>query len=302
LQSGGNPAIIRTYGRTDKLPENATVNRRPALQRPLIARQEGIPLYVVLQERITELVEAERLRPGDALPSETSLQSRFGVSRATVRQALATLERRGLVERQQGRGTFLRFPALQRSLPELTSFSEHVKAQRMRPTSALVEYATVMAGPDDDTRHFPAGMPLVRAVRLRQANDVVVGLHTVFVPLTVAERVGFSEEILRADHSVSLYALMEAGGVQLEWAEEHLQARRADAAEARLLGVRQGTAVMSVRRLMRDAADQLVEVVRAIYLGDKYDYIVHLDRRSAGAARGGLITPQGGVEKEAKTG
>ncbi len=299
-----------SYGRTDEFGQERAVIRRPALQRLLIERQDGIPLYVLLQERITELVEAERLRPGDALPSEASLQSRFGVSRATVRQALAGLERRGLVERQQGRGTFLRFPAMQRSLPELTSFSEHVKAQKMRPSSTLVEYATVTAGSGDDTRHFPADTPLVRAVRLRHANDVVVGLHTVFVPLAVAERVGFAEEVLRADHSTSLYALLERGGVQLEWAEEHLQARGADAAEARLLGVRPGTAVMSVLRLTRDASDQLIEVVRAIYLGDRYDYIVHLDRRSAkpetgsagGAARGGLITPQGRAEKEAKTG
>lgn len=271
------------------------------VQRPAVQRWEGIPLYVVLQERIEDLIKAEGLEPGDALPSEAELQKRFGVSRATVRQALATLERRGLLERQQGRGTFLRVPALERSLPELTGFSEHIHAQGMRPSSTLVDYAVLQATSEDDTRHFASRERLVRVVRLRHANDIVVGLHTVYVPLAIAERAGLTEAALQADRSISLYALLEKAGIHIAWGEEHLQARGASRVESGLLGTRTGTPVMSVLRLSRDVADQLIEVVRAVYLGDKYDYIVHLDRRSAvrsghpsGAKadpRGGMITP-----------
>ena len=272
--------------------------RLPESQRALIERQEGIPLYVVLQERIADLVETEGLQPGDPLPSEAALQARFGVSRATVRQALASLERRSLVERQQGRGTFLRFPAMQRSLPELTSFSEHIRAQHLRPSSVLVTYEIVTAVPDDDTRHFQEGTRLVRAVRLRYANDVLVGYHTVFVPQMVARNVGFSEDALRSDRAMSLYALLEEAGFHLEWAEEHLRARGANTTEARLLGVAPGTAIMSVLRLTRDASDQLIEVVRAIYLGDKYDYVIHLERRSARPVGARLIKPGETSKKE----
>jgi GntR family transcriptional regulator len=259
--------------------------------RPRLERQDGIPLYVTLQEHIERLISGEGLRPGDILPSEATLQARFGVSRATVRQALATLERRGLVERQQGRGTFVSLPVMERRLPELTGFSEHVRGQGMRPSSRLIDYTTLSATTADDTRHFPVGTQLVRVVRLRYANDVVVGLHTVYVPFTLAQHAGFSPEALSQDRSISLYALLEAAGIGLAWAEEHLQARGATPTEAALLSVTTGTPVMSVLRLTRDTSDQLVEVVRAIYLGDKYDYIVHLDRHSGDAARGGIIKP-----------
>lgn len=267
-------------------------------QRSAIERREGIPLYVTLQERIRELVESQGLQPGDMLPSEAELQARFGVSRATIRQALATLERRGLVERQQGRGTFVTIPTMERSLPELTGFSEHVRSTAMRPSSELIEYAVVAARIEGDSRHFPDGTELARVVRLRYANEVPVGLHTAYLPLELTRRVGFEEERLRRDRSLSLYALLEQAGVRLAWAEEHLQARAASAWEASLLGASRGAPVMSVLRLTRDASERLLEVVRAVYLGEKYDYIVHLDRRSAGAMGGGLISPDGRNEKE----
>jgi DNA-binding transcriptional regulator YhcF (GntR family) len=70
-------------------------------------RSTGIPLYVQLVDRILQLVERAELEPGAQLSSEHDLQKIFGVSRATVREALRRLEADGFVTRQQGRGTFL---------------------------------------------------------------------------------------------------------------------------------------------------------------------------------------------------
>jgi hypothetical protein len=50
---------------------------------------------------------------------------------------------------------------------------------------------------------------------------------------------------------------------------------------------------MSVLRLTRDDAERLIEVVRADYLGDKYDYVVQLERR-AGVGASGVPVPIGG--------
>jgi GntR family transcriptional regulator len=255
----------------------------------VIKQQPGIALYVEVRRRIEELVAANDLRPGDAMPSEAELQQRFGVSRATVRQALATLERRGIVERRQGRGTFLRLPSLERQLPELTSFSEHLRDRGCRPSGELASFATVVAGSDDDGGHFPAGLPLVRAVRVRLANDVPVGLHTVYLPAELAAQIGFTADALRQDRALSLYALLERAGISLAWAEEHLSARVVAPEEAKLIGAAPGTPVMNVLRLTRDESDHLIEVVRAVYLGTAYDYVIHLERRGADSVATGAI-------------
>jgi GntR family transcriptional regulator, transcriptional repressor for pyruvate dehydrogenase complex len=58
--------------------------------------------------QLRDLMERGVLRPGDRLPPERQLAVRFGVSRATVRQALSALQSAGLVESLVGRGTFAR--------------------------------------------------------------------------------------------------------------------------------------------------------------------------------------------------
>jgi GntR family transcriptional regulator len=251
----------------------------------------GLALYAQVRDRIRQLIEADRLQPGDALPSEAELQSRFRVSRATVRQALAELERDGLIARRQGRGTFVAAPPIERELPELTSFSEHLRTVGLRPTSKLLGYTPIMADDRDDRRHFPAGTPLAKVVRVRLANNEPVGIHTVHVPAALATAIGFTEEAIRMDNALSLYACFDSAGVRLEWADEHLQARTATREESRLLGigVREGTPVMNVVRLTRDENDVVVEFVRAVYLGDRYDYVVRLQRGISGFPSRGQI-------------
>jgi GntR family transcriptional regulator len=255
-------------------------------------RRTRLPLYVQIGDRVRELIEREQLGPGAALPSEADLRERLGVSRATIRQALHELELEGWIERHQGRGTFVALPPLERSLPELTSFSEHLASKGIVSSSRLLRYdrlgsdgrveggrgGQLPSADGPEPRLFSPGTALARVVRLRLANAAAVGIHTTLLPLSLAERIGFTEVRLRADEQCSLYACLEQHGRLLAFAEEHLRARAASAAEARLLGVPRQTAVMSVLRLTRDERVELVEAVRAVYVGDKYDYVITLDR------------------------
>src|SRR5206468_10584706 len=146
----------------------------------------------------------------------------------------------------------------ERSLPELTSFSEHLASKGLRSSSRLLRYDRLGAGgakerasaaqpPSLDApeeRLFPAGTPLARVVRLRLANAAAVAVHTTVLPLELAESIGFTEERLSTDDQCSLYACLEQSGHRLRLAEEHLRARTTSVAEARLLGVPRQTAVM----------------------------------------------------------
>lgn len=68
------------------------------------------PLYEEIASRLRALIDGERLLPGDRLPSERHLSQRLGVSRTSVRQALAALRAIGLVEVRQGDGAYLMRP------------------------------------------------------------------------------------------------------------------------------------------------------------------------------------------------
>jgi GntR family transcriptional regulator len=182
-------------------------------------------------------------------------------------------------------------PRLPRALPELTSFTEHLAEQRIRSASRLLAFERLQAAQppaktySEDTpsamEHFP-GEEVVLFVRLRMANDTPLGVHTTFVPAWLADAIGLTDQRLRREPGFSFYSALDTSGHRLAWADEHLVARGAGPAEADVLGVRRGTPVMSVLRLSRSASGQLLEAVRAIYLGDKYDYVVHLERQATG--------------------
>jgi GntR family transcriptional regulator, arabinose operon transcriptional repressor len=65
------------------------------------------PKYERLRQFFVEEILAGRLRPGDMLPTEQQLAASYAIARSTVRQALAELERDGLIQRIQGKGTFI---------------------------------------------------------------------------------------------------------------------------------------------------------------------------------------------------
>ena len=66
-----------------------------------------VPLHHQIKESLTLQIASGQWRPEDEVPSEAELCRHYGVSRGTIRRALADLENQGLVERRQGKGTFV---------------------------------------------------------------------------------------------------------------------------------------------------------------------------------------------------
>ncbi|MDG3086479.1 GntR family transcriptional regulator [Vibrio hannami] len=76
----------------------------------MIDKHSPIPIYLQIEQLLTEKISNGELQPGDALPSEPEMTALYGVSRMTIRKAVDYLVRQGVVERQRGRGTFVSEP------------------------------------------------------------------------------------------------------------------------------------------------------------------------------------------------
>jgi GntR family transcriptional regulator len=245
----------------------------------LVRQKGGLPLYAQLADVLRELINGEKLGPGSRLPSEPELVARYGVSRATSAKALDVLEREGLVQREQGRGTFVRDTVLERPLPELTGFTEHVTKAGYEPGQRLLSVERARAEEVGSLASpFEADFEVVVVRRVRLVDGEPVGLHRTVLPAVLASRIGFVEERLRREQ-LSLYGQLRKHGIELAWAEEHLQARLATEEEAHLLEVPAGEALINVRRFSHDRQNRLVEAVDAVYIGRRYDYRVTLVRR-----------------------
>lgn len=85
-----------------------------------------------LADLLREQISAGELAPGTPLPSELRLAQEFGISRTTVRQAIAQLRTEGLVTVDRPRGTFVRIPAQTR----LVTLGRGERAAARMPTDA----------------------------------------------------------------------------------------------------------------------------------------------------------------------
>jgi DNA-binding GntR family transcriptional regulator len=99
-------AELEQEGLIETLPGRGRVVREQAST----GRAGGRPLaqYRRISADLRAAINSGELRPGDVIPSEAALIEKYGVSRGTVRQALADLEGAGLVESQHGKGRFVR--------------------------------------------------------------------------------------------------------------------------------------------------------------------------------------------------
>lgn len=103
-----------------------------------LERTKGVSLW----RQIEQVLEAEVLSgtfgPGQRLPTECELAARFDVNRHTVRRSLASLQEKGLLRIEQGRGIFVREPVVEYTVSQRTRFSEILQRQSRVPGGTLI--------------------------------------------------------------------------------------------------------------------------------------------------------------------
>jgi GntR family transcriptional regulator len=236
---------------------------------PKTFARAAAPLYEQIRQLIVSAMASGEWRPGDALPSEAALAQRFGASPGTVRRALDELTAEHLVERRQGRGTFV---------STHTAPSNPYRFLRLVADDGSVGLARELL----HCRRARASAETARALQLRTAEPVIEvrrlllrGSRAVVLDdLWLPERhfPGLSAEVINA-YAGTLYALFEARfGVHMVRADEKLRAVAADAGAAALLGVAEGGPLLSVERVAYTYGDRAVELRRGLYHTDTHHY------------------------------
>lgn len=226
--------------------------------------------YNDVRGKILELVD--RLEIGDPLPAERSLAVQMGVSRETLRRAIRELAREGVLERQQGRGTFVSGPRLAQGLT-ITSFSEDVRARGRHPGATTVEWSDETAGPRLAERlAIRTGDHVLRITRLRRGDHEPLAIEHLHVPL------GRVPGLRAADLDDSSYyqLLVERYGLVVAEGEQTIEVTAVNNEEALLLDVAVGTPAFLFERTSFDGAGQPLEFVRSIYRGDRFRLVTKL--------------------------
>src|SRR4051812_8320823 len=98
-----------------------------------IDKTSPVPYYYQLLQLLERAIASGALAPGEKIPTEAVLCTRYDVSRTVVRQALSDLDRTGLVIRHKGKGTFVASPKVSEFVAQsLTSLHEDLSARGER--------------------------------------------------------------------------------------------------------------------------------------------------------------------------
>ncbi|SFA90553.1 GntR family transcriptional regulator [Pseudomonas sp. NFPP24] len=234
-----------------------------------------LPLYQRLRDQLIEQIANNRWRPGEAIPTEAVLSAEYALSTGTVRKAVDALVSEGILERQQGRGTFVRRPQFQSSLFRFFRF-QGPSGERQVPQSRILTVESVAApSAVSEALGLASEAQVIRIVRTRLFDVQPLLAEEIWLP-----RARF-QALLDIDLAVQgplLYPVYESVcGQVVASAEETLTAESVNAVYARLLQVPVNSPVVVIERLARDYAGQPLEWRRSRGHAEHFRY--HVDIR-----------------------
>ncbi|GAA2637437.1 GntR family transcriptional regulator [Paractinoplanes durhamensis] len=226
------------------------------LEDPLTAPRT--PKYQTIAADLAAKIRGGELPPGSALPPQKELSSAYGVTLATLRQALQQLEKDGLLSQQAGRGTFVAEPRAAYRLDSLRGFAEDLRAQG-QTVSTLILGQAVGTPPAAVSAQLGDVPQVLRLERLR----LVAGRPAVHQLSWIRDN-GLAETDLSG---TSLYAALADRGIVVHRATEAIRPGVLDEATGELLNHPAGTPVFVSDRLTYGLDDTPLVFDRATILG-----------------------------------
>lgn len=211
----------------------------------MLDRNSPVPLYHQLAQNLTRDIREGRLVEGDRIPSEPSLAETHGIGRPTVRQAIDSLVRRGLLVRKRGSGTYVAPTPARLDLFSLAGTSASFLDTGIRPSVGILEQPTLQVVDEDGNNPF-AGTEAVVFRRVSAVRGEPVLVEDIFLDpglfpdLAATDMTGRSLSRLVEER----YQLVLTNG------EQHFAIAYPDERLSQLLAVSRSTPILAVDRFL----------------------------------------------------
>jgi GntR family transcriptional regulator len=223
----------------------ATMQQASAANGPVSAGA-GVPLHRQLFLVLHDEIDRGVLAPGDSLPTEQTLCDQFGISRITVRRALADLAEQGYIERRQGVGSFVREHASADLSAASGSYMDGLRQAQFATEVEVLELDAHRRPPRAVADALETPDELLHIVRLRRQRRTGEPLMVTeaWLPNELADQL--NEPALRRE---PLYELLSNVGIVAERMRHEITAEIAGPRHAHLLDTAIGAALLRVNRL-----------------------------------------------------
>lgn len=235
------------------------------------------PAVQLAHQELVQLLDRRVWVPGSRLPGERALATRVGVSRSSLRHALARLEAEGRVNASAQRGWYVSTDVVSEPPSLLRSFTEIARERGLRPTARVLHRKVRPATYDESARlRVAPASEVLEISRLRGLDEVPVCVDTTVL---IRSRAPGLETADLTDRSL-FGVLEEIAGIRVTRSAYTARADGADPVLAGLLRLPAGTPVLVGEEVTCDAQDIPVLLGRAVYRGDAYRFEATLHRSS----------------------
>ena len=219
---------------------------------------DGGPLYKGVQRALMEQLAAGDLKPGQLIPSERQLAMEYNVSIGTLRKAIDELVENRILIRQQGKGTYVASHDRER----LLFYFFHIVPQKGAKSYPLVESVFFHKAVADDEvaarLKIALGTPTFHVRNKLSLLNEVVSIDDITIDQARFEKLSAAQFKERPNTIYNLY--QDAFGITVVRTDERLRAEAASAEHAKLLKIKAGTPVLSIRRTAFDMRDEPLEL------------------------------------------
>lgn len=140
-----------------------------------------VPAYYRLAEDLKAQIESGELKPGDAIPSEAQLAAQYGISRMTVRNGLALLNKAGYIYSFQGKGSFVAAPKMDRMY--FYFYENALLGENKKLDAQLLAVDVLAADPKTAAKlQIPVKSRIVQIRQVLTSEDGLVALDHRFLP------------------------------------------------------------------------------------------------------------------------
>ncbi|MER6961731.1 MULTISPECIES: GntR family transcriptional regulator [unclassified Streptomyces] len=225
-----------------------------------------------IADELRRAIDREEYTVGALLPAETDLAAHYGVSRGTVRQAVAALTAEGLIGSRQGARRVVLASRRSQSFAELRSFAQWARAMGREATGLVVAQEYRPASTEDTVRlQLTPGAQVLQVLRVRGLDGEPVLLErTVY-----ADWIAPAVEPIEPDCPSVTQRLLDDTGLVFAYGEHVIDAVAAGAQDAELLGIRRTSPLLRVRRVTTTYEGRPVEWSDDRYRSDAVSFSVH---------------------------
>lgn len=240
-----------------------------------VDKTSQIPLYIQLMEIIKDMINNNELQEGHFLMSERDICKIQNVSRMTVNKAIINLVNEGVLERQQGKGTFVSYKKQKLTYEKMQGFTEIAKGKKLKVKNKILKFK--LDKPSDMVKEYlqlkDNSSLIFQIERVRFIDDDPTILEKIYIPEYMCPNL--NESLIDNNSLYTLYREKYMHKTQI--AKQVINPIVLDKAQSKLLNVDLNSLALKIDRVVFTDKEDVLEYTSSLFITDKHQYEIVLN-------------------------